>query len=205
MILPTGTAVLASIAGLIAVLTWRVREARGAVSVRKIVIPPLGMATGFCMFAVPAFRIPWSWAGAALLTGALALAYPLLLTSRLVRQGDAVMMQRSNAFFTVILGLAAIRLLARGYLDAVLSAQQTGAVFYLLAFGMIVRWRTRMLLEYRTLTVRPPPKTRPPEKPGRNQGMESPVSSQTRQLIVSSWIGASTHPCRRERRKNLYA
>ena len=62
------------------------------------------------------------------------------------------MMQRSNAFFTVILGLAAIRLLARGYLDTVLSGQQTGAVFYLMAFGMIVRWRARMLLEYRKLT-----------------------------------------------------
>jgi membrane protein CcdC involved in cytochrome C biogenesis len=153
MVLPTGTAVLASIAGLIAVMTWRVREARGAVSLKKIVIPPLGMATGFCMFIVPAFRIPWAWALLAFTIGAVALAYPLLLTSRLIRQGDVVMMQRSNAFFTVILGLAAIRLLARGYLDTVLSAQQTGAVFYLLAFGMIVRWRTQMLLEYRRLTA----------------------------------------------------
>ncbi len=63
------------------------------------------------------------------------------------------MMQRSNAFFAVILALAAIRLLARGYLDTVLSAQQTAALFYLLAFGMIVRWRTQMLLEYRRLTA----------------------------------------------------
>jgi len=34
----------------------------------------------------------------------------------------------------------------------VLSGEQTGAVFYLMAFGMIVRWRARMLLEYRKLT-----------------------------------------------------
>jgi membrane protein CcdC involved in cytochrome C biogenesis len=153
IILPTAPTILGSIVGLLAVLTWRVREARGAVSVKKIVIPPLGMATGFSMFAVPAFRVPWTWAGVAFLTGAVALAYPLLLTSRLVRQGDAVMMERSNAFFAVILALAAIRLLARGYLDSVLSVQQTGALFYLLAFGMIVRWRTRMLLEYRKLTA----------------------------------------------------
>ena len=152
MVFPSGVAVLSSVIGLIAVLAWRVREARGAVSLKKIVIPPLGMATGFSMFAVPAFRIPWAWGGLAFLIGAAALAYPLLLTSRLVREGDVVMMQRSNAFFTVILGLAAIRLLARGYLDTVLSGQQTGAVFYLLAFGMIVRWRARMLLEYRKLT-----------------------------------------------------
>jgi len=139
------------LAGLLAVLAWRVQEARGAVSIKKIVIPPLGMATGFSMFIVPAFRIPLVWALMAFTIGAVALAYPLLLTSRLVRQGDVVMMERSNAFFAVILGLAAIRLLARGYFDTVLTIQQTGALFFVLAFGMIVRWRTRMFLEYRKL------------------------------------------------------
>ncbi|SPE35379.1 conserved membrane hypothetical protein [Candidatus Sulfopaludibacter sp. SbA3] len=152
MVFPTGSAVAGSIVGLLAVMAWRIREARGAVSIKKIVIPPLGMATGFCMFAVPAFRVPWTWAGIAFLIGAVGLAYPLLLTSRLVRQGDVIMMQRSNAFFTVILALAAIRLLARGYLDTLLSVQQTAALFYLLAFGMILRWRTRMFLEYWKLT-----------------------------------------------------
>jgi membrane protein CcdC involved in cytochrome C biogenesis len=156
MILPSGTAVIGAIVGLLAVIAWRIREARGAVSIKKIVMPPLGMATGFSMFVVPAFRVPWSWAATAFLTGAVALAYPLLLTTRLVRQGDLIMMQRSNAFFTVILGLAAIRLMARGYLDTVLSAQQTGGLFYLLAFGMIVRWRAQMLLEYRRLTLSDP-------------------------------------------------
>ena len=151
-VLPSGTAVLGAVAGLIAVMTWRIREARGAVSLRKIVIPPLGMATGFSMFVMPSFRVPWAWAAVAFLIGAIGLAWPLLATSRLERQGDVITMQRSNAFFAVILGLAAIRLLARGYLDTLLSAQQTAALFYLLAFGMIVRWRTRMLLEYRKLT-----------------------------------------------------
>jgi membrane protein CcdC involved in cytochrome C biogenesis len=152
VVIPSVPAILVSIIGLIGVLIWRTREARGAVSIRKIVIPPLGMATGFSMFAVHAFRVPWLWAGVAFAAGAVALAYPLLLTSRLVREGDVIMMQRSNAFFAVILGLAAIRLLARGYLDTVLTAQQTAALFYLLAFGMIVRWRVQMFLEYRKLS-----------------------------------------------------
>jgi membrane protein CcdC involved in cytochrome C biogenesis len=153
MVFPSGTAIAGSVVGLLAVIAWRVREAQGAVSVKKIVIPPLGMATGFSMFIVPAFRIPWLWAGVAFLVGAVALAYPLLRTSRLVRQGDVVMMQRSNAFFAVILALAAIRLLARGYFDTLLTVEQTGALFFVLAFGMIVRWRTRMFLEYRKLTT----------------------------------------------------
>ena len=59
------------------------------------------------------------------------------------------MMQRPTAFFSVILGLAAIRILAHGYFDA----QQSGALFFVLVFGMIVRWRFSMLLEYRWLTA----------------------------------------------------
>jgi membrane protein CcdC involved in cytochrome C biogenesis len=152
MSFPGSTAIFGSLAGLAAVMVWRIREAQGVVSIRKIIIPPLGMATGFGMFLLPAFRIPWAWAAVALLIGALVLAYPLLLTSRLVRHGDEVRMQRSNAFFTVILALAAIRLLARGYFDTLLTVQQTGALFFVLAFGMILRWRAQMFLEYRRLT-----------------------------------------------------
>jgi len=50
------------------------------------------------------------------------------------------------------IALAAVRLLARGYFDTLLSVPQTGALFYLLAFGMISHWRTWMFLEYRELT-----------------------------------------------------
>jgi len=151
MFIPSWTAVLASVAGAVAVITWRVQETRTPVSTKKIIIPPLGMATGFSMFIVPAFRLPWAWAGMAFLIGAAGLAYPLLRTTRLVRQGDVVTMQRSTAFFSVIILLAAIRLLARGYLDRVLSVEQTGALLFVLAFGMILRWRTRMLFDYRKL------------------------------------------------------
>jgi membrane protein CcdC involved in cytochrome C biogenesis len=152
MVLPSGASILVSLAGLVAVTTWRLREARSAVSVKKIVIPPLGMATGFCMFFVPAFRIPWAWAAIAFLIGAVALAYPLLLTTRLIRQGDAVMMKRSSAFLAVILVLAAIRFFARGYFDTFLTAQQTAALFFVLAFGMIVRWRAKLLIDFRKLS-----------------------------------------------------
>jgi len=152
MFVPNPTTIAGSLIGMVAVIIWRVRETRSPVSTRKIVIPPLGMSTGFSMFIVPSFRIPWAWAGAAFLIGAIGLAYPLVRTSRLVRQGDTVMMQRSAAFFSVIVLLAAIRLLARGYLDSVLTVQQTGGLLFVLAFGMIVRWRTRMFLEYRKLT-----------------------------------------------------
>lgn len=149
---PGGMSIAGSVVGMAAILVWRVREGRTAVSVKKILLPPLGMATGFSMFVLPAFRVPWTWAGISFLVGAVGLAHPLLKTSRLVRSGETVMMQRSRAFFAVILMLAAIRILARSYFDTFLSVQQTGALFFVLAFGMILRWRTQMFFEYRKLT-----------------------------------------------------
>ena len=147
-----GTSAAGAVIGLLGVLAWRIREGRTAVTIKKIIMPPLGMATGFSMFIVPAFRVPWTWALIAFLIGVVALAYPLLITSRLVRAGDTIMMQRSNAFFLVVIALAAIRFFARGYFDRIMSIDQTAALFFVLAFGMILRWRLRMLAEYRALT-----------------------------------------------------
>jgi membrane protein CcdC involved in cytochrome C biogenesis len=152
MRLPPGTSIVISLAGLVAITAWRLREVRTAVSLRKIIIPPLGMATGFSMFFVPAFRIPWTWAGAAFVIGAVALAYPLLLTTRLIRIGNAIMMKHSSAFLVVLFMLAAIRFLARGYFDTILTVQQSAGLFFILAFGMIVRWRAKLLLDFRRLT-----------------------------------------------------
>ena len=153
MSLSVGWSALAAVAGLTGVLIWRVREGRTAVTVKKIVIPPLGMATGFSMFVVPEFRVPLMWGVAAFLVGALALAYPLLATSRLEREGDVIMMKRSGAFFGVVVVLAIIRYAARGYLDTVMSVDQTAGLFFVLAFGMILRWRMSMLREFRALTA----------------------------------------------------
>jgi len=140
------------VVGLCGVLLWRVREGRTAVTVKKLVMPPVGMATGFCMFLVPLFRVPWTWALAAFLSGAIVLAYPLLLTSSLRRDGDAIMMKRSSAFFAVVIVLAAIRYFARDYLDKFLTLEQTGGLFFILAFGMILRWRMHLLSMYMKLT-----------------------------------------------------
>lgn len=153
MHIPLVYSVVAALAGLTAILVWRVREGRTAVTPKKILFPPLGMATGFSMFLVPGFRIPLSWAFIAFLLGAVAFAYPLLLTSKLERTGDVIMMKRSGAFFAVVIVLFAIRYLAHGFFDSILSIEQTGGLFFILAFGMIVRWRMNMFREYRALTT----------------------------------------------------
>lgn len=156
MTLSPGLSAVATLAGMAAVFVWRIREGRTAVTIRKILIPPLGMATGFSMFVVPGFRVPWMWAVPAFLIGAVALAYPLLATSRLERDGDAIMMRRSGAFFAVVIVLAAIRFVAHSYLDTVITVEQTAGLFFVLAFGMILRWRLNMFFEFRALTAGTP-------------------------------------------------
>ena len=142
---------LAPIAGGAAVLLWRWHETRTPVTAAKIVLPPLAMATGFGMFAVPAMRVPWSWALLAFALGAALLAIPLMRSSRLERSGDQVLMRRSNHFLLILLGLLAVRVLLHDWVGRWLSAPQTAAVFFVLAFGMIVRWRVGMYRRYRRL------------------------------------------------------
>ncbi len=155
--LPLALVALVTLAGAAAMLAWRVREARTPVSTRKIVVPPLGMSTGFLMFLAPAARVPWAWASAAFAVGAIVLAIPLARTSRLVRTGDVVWMQRSRAFLWILLGLVAVRTALRAYVEQVVTPLQTGALFFVLAFGMIARWRLGMLVEYRRLLATPAP------------------------------------------------
>ena len=147
-----GTAVI----GALAVLAWRIRESTRPVSVRGLVIPPLGMSTGFSMFAMHGFRVPWTWGISAFVLGAAVFAYPVIATSRLTRQGDHVMMRRSRWFIVILLALAALRLALRGYVGELLSAQQTAGLFFILAFGMIVRWRTSLYVQYQRLISHEP-------------------------------------------------
>ena len=142
---------LGTLIGSSAVLAWRVRETRTPVTARKILVPPLGMSTGFLMFLAPPTRVPVAWGLAAFLAGALLFAYPLVRTSTLARAGDDIVLKRSKAFLWILLGLLAIRLAARDYVEQYIDAVQTGSLFFLLAFGMLLPWRVAMYLRYRAL------------------------------------------------------
>lgn len=54
-------------------------------------------------------------------------------------------------FLAILLGLLGLRLALRDYIGHLISPLQTAAVFFLLAFGMIVRWRSDMYRQYRRL------------------------------------------------------
>ena len=146
-----------SILGAAAIFAWRLRETTRPVTTRSILIPPLGMSTGFSMFAYAPTRIPASWALTAFVLGATLLAYPMIKSSRLVREGDVILLKRSRAFLAILLALVALRFGLREYVGHYLSPLQTGSLLFVLAFGMIVRWRLLMYLEYRKLRSEPAP------------------------------------------------
>jgi membrane protein CcdC involved in cytochrome C biogenesis len=139
--------------GACAVMVWRLRETQKPISLPKIVIPPLAMSTGFGMFFYPPMRVPLEWATMAFLLGAVVFSYPLIRTSKLSIHGDEIFLRRSKAFMAVLIALVAVRLGMRQYVQSLVSPEQTAALFYLLAFGMIVRWRSGMFFEFRRLQL----------------------------------------------------
>jgi membrane protein CcdC involved in cytochrome C biogenesis len=151
--IPPALYVVLSLAGAAVILTWRYRETSSPVTVRSLVIPPLGMSTGLCMFFAPRTRVPILWALAALAVGALLFWWPLWRSSKLTKDGERFLMKRSPAFLWILLGLVAARLALRSYVEQYVSQVQTGALFYLLALGAVVRWRLALLLEMRKLKV----------------------------------------------------
>lgn len=132
------------------VIFIRVKASRRPTNARKILIPPLGMSTGFLMFVAPETHVPFSYAAVAFLFGVL-FSIPLISTSRFYVQGDAVYLHRSRAFILVLLGLVVIRVALHGYIEQYITIAQTGAVFFVLAFGMLLPWRIAMYLRYRKL------------------------------------------------------
>ncbi|MCS1350434.1 CcdC family protein [Mechercharimyces sp. CAU 1602] len=140
------TIVAIMMAGAAAVV--RLRSAKKPISAKKILLPPLGMSTGFFMFLFPFTHIPLSWALISFTTGMIFFAYPLIRTSNIeIREGD-IYLARSKAFVVILLALLIIRMALHSYVEAHISIAQTGSVFFLLAFGMLLPWRMAMYIQF---------------------------------------------------------
>nr|WP_157279938.1 cytochrome c biogenesis protein CcdC [Paenibacillus swuensis] len=130
------------------VIRIRLRAGERPASLKKIVIPPLGMATGFIMFVLPAMRIPWEWGVAAFTAGAVIFAYPLIRTSRFHIVDGHIYMVRSKIFAVIIIALLLLRLVLHDIVEQYVSMEQTAAIFFILAFGMLLPWRIAMTAQF---------------------------------------------------------
>jgi membrane protein CcdC involved in cytochrome C biogenesis len=141
---PLGALIMAT-----TVIIIRLRAANRPVNVRKILLPPLGMSTGFLMFLYPPTHIPWSWALLAFLTGSLLFSVPLIRATGFHMVDGNVYVKRSKALVWILLSLFSIRILLHSWIEQHISVFQTASVFFILAFGMLLPWRLAMYIQYR--------------------------------------------------------
>ncbi|AUS09498.1 hypothetical protein C1X05_12175 [Laceyella sacchari] len=152
--LPIHLTTIAPIIGVAMASTFfimRLRASKKPTSAKKIIIPPLGMSTGFLMFVFPECRIPLSWAILSFLVGALFFSLPLIKTSAFEIKGDDIYLKQSRAFVVILSGLFVVRLALHNYIEHHISIFQTGGVFFILAFGMLLPWRVAMLFQYKKI------------------------------------------------------
>ncbi|WLD95393.1 cytochrome c biogenesis protein CcdC [Alkalihalobacillus sp. AL-G] len=144
-----GSSILAILMGCLAMFI-RMRAARKPATVKKIILPPLFMSTGFLMFLYPQARVSWSEAMEALIVG---VVFSLLLirTSSFERRTGDIYLKRSKAFIIILIGLLLIRIFLKIYLGQQISIEETSGLFYILAFGMIAPWRIAMYVKFKKL------------------------------------------------------
>ncbi|MGF7050220.1 membrane protein CcdC involved in cytochrome C biogenesis [Paenibacillus sp. DS2015] len=126
----------------------RLRASNKPVTVKKIIIPPLGMSTGFLMFVAPMTHIPLWWGVIALFVGWFLFSYPLIRSTHFKKLDGLIYAERSRSFIVILLGLLVVRTILHQVIEQYVSIAQSGALFFLLAFGMILRWRLFMYKEY---------------------------------------------------------
>lgn len=149
--LPQILSLVASVAAGVLIIALRLRGTTKPTDFRKIVAPPLGMATGFLMFLVPAVRVPFLWGLAAWAVGAVFFSYPLILTSHFEVTNGQIYLKRSKMFVVIIIVLLIVRILLHDVVEEHVSIPQTGALFFLLAFGMLLPWRIAMAKRFLAL------------------------------------------------------
>jgi membrane protein CcdC involved in cytochrome C biogenesis len=144
--------VSSTIAVLIActVIFIRIKASQKPTNAKKIILPPIFMSTGALMFLHPMFRVTKTELIEALLLGGIFSIF-LIKTSRFEIKNNDIYLKRSKAFFFILVGLLAVRLVLKSYLSRTIDYGELSGMFWLLAFGMIVPWRIAMYLSYKKL------------------------------------------------------
>lgn len=134
------------------VIFVRLKASSRPVTLRKIWIPPLGMSTGFAMFVVSEVRFPLWWAALAFLIGWFIFAYSLIRSTIFEVRDGHIFAQRSKSFAFILLGLLLVRTLLHEFINRYITIPQSGGLFFILAFGMILHWRFFMYKRYKAMT-----------------------------------------------------
>ncbi|MEQ6029626.1 CcdC family protein [Staphylococcus saccharolyticus] len=132
------------------VIVIRMKAQKFPVNQKKIILPPIFMATGALMYIVPYFRLTGMEMLESLILGVL-FSTVLIWTSRFEVKGSEIFMRRSKAFPVILIFLLIIRTVIKIFISSEVNPGEIAGMFFLLAFCMIVPWRLAMLYKYKKL------------------------------------------------------
>ena len=99
------------------------------------------------MFVFPYFRLDGQLILEAVIVGAI-FSLALLFTTKYEVRDDELYVKPSKLFPVILVGLLIIRTFMKTVLSQDISPGEIGGMFFLLAFTMIVIWRTSMVIHY---------------------------------------------------------
>jgi membrane protein CcdC involved in cytochrome C biogenesis len=133
------------------VILLRIRSTKRPTNAKLIIMPPIGMSSGFLMFIYAPMRFPLLWGIMTFIIGAIVFSVPLILSSKFERVGEHIYLRRSKAFIVILVVILLARLILHSYVEQWVSISQTAALFFVLAFGMLLPWRIAMYIQYSKL------------------------------------------------------
>lgn len=131
----------------------RLKASKKPATVKKIILPPLFMSTGACMFFIPEFRLNMAEIAEAFILGVLLSTF-LIKTSKFEERAGDIYLIPSKSFVFILFGLLLVRVIIKLIIGSTISLGETSGMFFLLAFFMILSWRFAMLYKFKKLQKR---------------------------------------------------
>ncbi|NEU29270.1 cytochrome c biogenesis protein CcdC [bacterium LRH843] len=128
----------------------RLKATKKPVSVKKIILPPFFMSSGFLMFLYEPTRLSFPQIMEALSVG-MVFSILLIKTSNFEIKDNQIYLRRSKAFFFILVGLLVARVIFKIIIGDAIHFEELAGMFFLLAFGMILPWRISMLFKFRQM------------------------------------------------------
>ncbi|MCM3761370.1 cytochrome c biogenesis protein CcdC [Alkalihalobacillus oceani] len=126
----------------------RLKATKKPASVKKIILPPIFMSTGFFMFLYEPARPDFLQVVEALAVGMFFSIFLIKMSKFEIRE-DQIYLKRSKAFAFLLIGLLLVRILFKVIIGDAIDVEELAGMFFLLAYGMILPWRIAMFFRFK--------------------------------------------------------
>lgn len=128
----------------------RMKATKKPATVKKIILPPMFMSTGFLMFLYPPAQITMLQVFEALAVGVFFSLF-LVRTSKFEIRDNQIYLKKTKSFLFILIGLLIVRLVLKHLLGFHIDPIHLSGMFFILAYGMIVPWRISMYVGFKKL------------------------------------------------------